>query len=169
MTIVDNNVLSAVAKIERTSLLPAVFETVGTPTTVIAELDRARTAGHDFVGRIDAIKSYNSGWLEIMSPTDSELRLADEIKDHALSTVDAHCLAIAANRDRRLVSDDAHVGTVGQQNDIEVWDLTLVLKAAIRTDVIADSEDLTTIIEELQRRDNYRFTAADRNALYAEL
>lgn len=40
MTIVDNNVLSSLAKTERLHLLPALFETVGTPTAVVAELDR---------------------------------------------------------------------------------------------------------------------------------
>ncbi|THE65661.1 hypothetical protein D8Y22_06560 [Salinadaptatus halalkaliphilus] len=89
MTIVDNNVLSAVAKIDRLSLLPAVFDRVGTPTAVVTELDRADAAGYDFVSRIDAVKAYNDGWLHILSPTASKLELANEIRDHALSTTDA--------------------------------------------------------------------------------
>ncbi|ELY61105.1 hypothetical protein [Natronolimnohabitans innermongolicus] len=56
MTIVDS-VLSAVAKIERLSLFPTVFEVVGTPTAVVAELDRADAAGYEFVSRIDTVKS----------------------------------------------------------------------------------------------------------------
>ena len=99
MALVDNNVLSSLAKIDRLELLPSVFETVETPLSVIDELDRAAAEGYNFVTRIDAVKSYNDGWLEIVSPTGTELELADELGDHALSSTDARCLAIASQRD----------------------------------------------------------------------
>jgi len=95
MALVDNNVLSSLAKIDRLDLLPSVFETVETPPSVIDELDRAEVDGYEFVSRIDAVKSYNDGWLEIAAPTGTELKLADDIVDHALSSTDARCLAIA--------------------------------------------------------------------------
>jgi predicted nucleic acid-binding protein len=132
MTIVDNNILSALAKVERLDLLPAVFDSVGTPPSVVDELDRAKAAGYGFVNRIDAVTAHNGGWLTVVSPAGEELELAEDIRDHALSITDARCLAVAATRDRRLVTDDAHVGTVGRQHDIEVWDLVLLLQAAIR-------------------------------------
>lgn len=166
MTIVDNNVLSALAKIERLALVSDVFETVGTPTAVVTELDRADGAGYEFVSRIDAAKSYNGGWLNVVSPTQSELRLTNEIRDHALSTTDAQCLAIASNRERRLVTDDAHVGTIGQQRDVEVWDLTLVLRAAIRVGAIETVDELETVIDDLRREDGYRFSTDDKESLF---
>lgn len=168
MTVVDNNVLSALAKIDRLELLPAVFETVGTPPAVVDELERARAAGYEFVSRVDAIKTYNGGWLELLSPSPTELELADEIRDGTLSTTDARCLAIAARRDRRLVTDDAHVGTVGRQRDVDVWDLPLLLQAAIRLDVISTAEELSMIVDDLRRRDGYRFAADDEAALFEE-
>lgn len=168
MTIVDNNVLSALAKIERLQLLPALFDTVGTPTAVIAELDRAKTAGYEFVSRIDAVKAYTGGWLNICSPTQTELQLADEIQDHALSRTDAQCLAIASQRNRRLVTDDAHVGTIGQQRDVTVWDLTLFFQAAVRADVIETVDEFDTIRDELRHADGYRFSAADEKAIRSE-
>ncbi|WP_206335660.1 hypothetical protein [Natronolimnobius sp. AArcel1] len=168
MTIVDNNVLSALAKIERCSLLAEVFETVGTPTGVIGELDRAEASGYEFVSRIESVKSYNDGWLEVLSPTQAELQVADDFRDHALSTTDAQCLAIASERNRRLITDDAHVGTVGQQRDVTVWDLTLFLKAAIRVDAIETVDELTAIRDDLQHADGYRFAAADEESLFDE-
>jgi predicted nucleic acid-binding protein len=120
MALVDNNILSSLVNIDRLDLLPSVFETVETPPSVIDELDRAEVAGYDFVSRIDAVKSYNDGWLEITAPTGAELKLADDIVDHALSSTDARCLAIASQLDARLVTDDAHVGTRGQQLGVEV-------------------------------------------------
>ena len=168
MAIVDNNVLSALAKIERLALLPAVFENVGTTTSVVAELDRAEATGYEFVTRIDAVKSYNDGWLEVCSPTESELELADEIRDHALSATDAQCLAIASRRDRRLVTDDAHVGTIGRQREVNVWDLPLCLTAAIRIGAIGSVDELSEIVESLRREDGYRFSTADEEALFEE-
>ncbi|EMA61308.1 hypothetical protein C470_07279 [Halorubrum distributum JCM 13561] len=166
MALVDNNVLSSLAKIERLELLPSVFETVETPLSVIDELDRAAAEGYDFVTRIDAVKSYNDGWLEIVAPTGAELELADELGDHALSSTDARCLAIASQRDARLVTDDAHVGTRGAQIGVEVWDLVLLFQAAIHCDVISTTEELSTLVAELRDRDGYRFSEADRNTLF---
>ncbi|QSW98221.1 hypothetical protein [Haloterrigena alkaliphila] len=160
--------MSAVAKIERLALVPAVFDTVGTPTAVVDELERAKATGYEFVTRIDAVKSYNGGWLKVVSPTQSELQLADEIRDHALSTTDSQCLAIASQRGRRLVTDDAHVGTIGDQRGVDVWDLTLFLKAAIRVDAIESVDELTEILEALRRNDGYRFSATDEESLFEE-
>ena len=150
MALVDNNVLSSLAKIDRLELFPSVFETVETPPSVIDELDRAEVDGYEFITRIDAVKSYNDGWLKIATPTESELALADDIVDHALSSTDARCLAIASRRDARLVTDDAHVGTRGRQLDVEMWDLVLLLQAGVHCDVIGTAEELSTLVEELR-------------------
>lgn len=58
MAIVDNTILSSLAKIDRLALLSSVFETVETIPSVIDELDRAEVDGYEFVTRIDAVKSY---------------------------------------------------------------------------------------------------------------
>lgn len=169
MALVDNNVLSALAKIDRLDLLPAVFETIETPPSVVSELDRADAEGYEFVTRIDAVKAYNDGWLEIVSPTPSELDRAEEIQDHALSTTDARCLAIASSRENRLVTDDAHVGTVGEQHGVDIWDLALLLEAAIICDEISSEQELSVVITALRDRDGYRFASKDRAALFERL
>lgn len=169
MAVVDNNVLSSLAKIDRLELLPAVFETTGTPPAVLDELGRAEAAGYDFVEQINAVKAHNDGWLAIIAPTEAEFERANEIQDHALSTTDARCLAIASCRNCRLVTDDAHVGTIGRQQDVAVWDLVLFLQAAVRTGAISTAEDLSAIIDALHRRDGYRFSSADEDALFASL
>lgn len=166
MTVVDNNILSALAKIERLALLPSIFEAVGTPVAVIDELHRAEVAGYEFVERINARKSYNDGWLEIISPTDAELRLAEDIRDHALSTTDARCIAVASERDRPLLTDDGHVATIGQQRGVAVWDLVLLLKTAIRAEHIESANELSRVMEDLRYTDGYRFTSEDEETLF---
>lgn len=76
MTLVDNNVLSALAKVERLDVLPAVFDEIETSAAVVAELERARAAGYEFVDRVDAVKSYNGGWMDVYSATEDELEFA---------------------------------------------------------------------------------------------
>lgn len=166
MVLVDNNVLSALAKIERLELLPAVFRSVTTPSAVVDELNRAEAVGYEFVDRIDAVKTYNGGWLEVISPSETELSLADDIRDHALSTTDAHCIAIADNRDERLLTDDAHVGTIARQHDVEVWDLVSLLQGAVRTGELGSADVLESVLDALQREDNYRFTEEDTRILF---
>ncbi len=85
---------------------------------------------------------------------------------YALSTTDARCIATASHRDQRLLTDDGHVGTVAQQLSVEVWDLVLLLQAAIRVGAIADSQELTTVLDALAQKDNYQFSDNDRNALF---
>ena len=86
---VNNNVLSALARIERLELLPTVFEAVVTPSAVVDELDRAAASGYEFTEGIDAVKAYDGGWLEVVTPTDDERQRADKLRDHALSMTDA--------------------------------------------------------------------------------
>ena len=53
MVVVDNNVLSSLAKIERLALLPEIFDEVATVPSVLDELHRDEVAGYAFVERID--------------------------------------------------------------------------------------------------------------------
>ena len=143
-----------------------VFEDVVTPSAVIDELDRAAASGYEFTEGIDAVKAYDGGCLEVITPTEDERQRADRLRDHALSRTDARCVAITDGRDWRLLTDDAHVGTVAKQRGVDVWDLALLIQAGIRIDVIETAAELSTIIDELKRRDNYRFSDADRDALF---
>lgn len=169
MVVVDNNILSALAKIDRLTLLPALFEEVSAPVSVFDELAKAEATDTSFVDAIEMVKSYNGGWLEIASPTEQELEAASRIRDHALSSTDAQCIAVAKHRERRLLTDDRHVGTVAQQESVDVWDLVLLLQACIRVEVITDHDELSAIIEALARKDNYQFHEDDRNVLFEEL
>lgn len=163
MTIVDNNVLSALAKIHRLDLLATVFDDVATTPGVIEELDTARLEGYQFVDRIE---SRRDEWLEVVTPTTEELMLTEEIRDRSLSFVDAECLAIAETRHRRLVSDDRHVGTVARDRGIDVWDLPLLIQAGISGGAISDEDELGVILHDLEERDSYRFSSDVESRLY---
>lgn len=156
MTIVDNNVLSALAKIHRLDVLATVFDDIVTTSGVIEELDTARLEGYRFVDRIERRRGE---WLEVVTPTTEELAFTEEIRDHSLSFVDAECMAIAKMRHWRLVSDDRHVGTIARDRGIDVWDLPLLIQVGISRGAIADEN-------ELEERGSYRFSADVESRLY---
>ena len=89
MVVVDNNVLSSLAKVERLDWLPAVFGTVTTTASVLDELHHDAVSGYGFVARIDAVKSYNDGWLTITTPTENEIKRTESILDSSLSFTDS--------------------------------------------------------------------------------
>ena len=163
--IVDNNILSALAKIERLNLLNQLFDEVSTTTSVIEELHRDEVAGYDFILRIDEIKRYNGGWLEVTSLSENEIESAEEIVDTSLSFTDAECIALSISSDRPLLTDDGHVGEMAKQRGVEVWDLKLLVEACIHTEIIKKEEELENLIKDLEKKDNYRFSEKDRKDL----
>jgi len=169
MTLVDNNILSSLAKIDRLGLLDSVFESVTTTPAVLDELHRDAVAGYEFVDRIDDCKVYNGGWLDIHSPTQAELERTEEIVDATLSFTDAECIAIAEHRDERLLTDDGHVGEIATQRGVSVWDLSLLIEACILRERIKDEQQLDSLLAALRDRDGYEFSAADRERLYERL
>lgn len=164
--LVDNNILSSLAKIERLELLPALFEQVGTVPSVLDELHRDEVAGYQFVERIDTVKSYRGGWLQVYSLTEADVQLTDEIVDASLSFTDAECIAVAATRDERVLTDDGHAAEMASQRDVEVWDLKLLLEAALVKDHIETESELETVLDALREQDGYRFSNQDRTDLF---
>lgn len=169
MVIVDNNVLSSLAKIERLGLLPEIFDEVTTVSSVFDELHRDEVAGYEFVERIDDSKGYRGGWLHIQSMTEAELQLADEIVDSSLAFTDAACIAVAHHRDERLLTDDGHAGEMASQRGVEVWDLKLLLEAAITKELIESETEIETVLNDLREKDGYRFSDDDRQDLFDRL
>lgn len=169
MVVVDNNILSSLAKIERLELLNQVFDQVSTTPSVIEELHRGGVSGYDFVERIDAVKSYNDGWLHIDSLTEDELSQAEDTVDGSLSMTDAECITVAENRGKKLLTDDRHVGEIASQKGVEIWDLKLFLEACIHKELIETEEQLTALVDRLESEDNYRFSEQDYEDLFGRI
>lgn len=164
--VVDNNVLSSLAKIERLSLLDAVFSEVTTTVSVLEELHSDSVSGYPFVDRIDGIKQYEGGWLRVVSPSDAEVQVTDEILDQSLSYTDAELIAITDQRGERLLTDDGHVNEIATGRGIETWDLALLLRAACEVEAIETSEQLRTVIADLREEDYYEFADEDEGYLF---
>lgn len=160
--------MSSFAKIDQLDRLNQLFEEVITTPAVLDELHMDDVAGFTFVERIDAIKSYKGGWLQVASPSEREIELTDEILDDSLSYTDAECIAVAEARDESLVTDDGHAGEIASQRGVDVWDLKLLIAALLKRELIRDKSELDEFIVELRERDNYRFSNQDRDYLYSQ-
>jgi len=169
MVVVDNNVLSSLAKIERLALLPEIFDEVATVPSVLDELHRDEIAGYAFVQRIDDVKGYHGGWLQVRSVTESELQLADKIVGSSLAFTDSECIAVAHHRNERLLTDDGHAGEMATQRGVEVWDLKLLFEAAIAKEIIETESEIETVLADLREKDGYRFSNDDRQDLFDRL
>jgi len=163
--LVDNNILSSLAKTNSLDLLNDLFDTVATIPAVLDELHQSQLSSKQFVERIDEIKSYNNGWLALDSPTNQELELAENIIDPALSRVDAKCIAVAETRQKTLLTDDSHIGQICKQRETSVWDLKLFIEACIQQDLLNQAE-LKELITNLEKEDGYRFSEQDRDDLF---
>ncbi|MDL0131923.1 hypothetical protein PNP59_13485 [Halobacterium salinarum] len=169
MVFVDNNILSSLAKIDHLEILPQIFDEVKTIQPVLDELHRDEVAGYEFVDRINSVKSYRGGWLQIHSLTEPEIQFADEIVDASLAFTDAACIAVAKHQNERLLTDDGHAGEIGSQHGVDVLDLKLLLSAALITDIIETKSELEAVIDGLRETDGYRFSADDRSDLFERL
>lgn len=115
--------------------------------------------------RINEIKQYNGGWLRIISPTVAEIQLTEEILDPSLSYTDAELIAVAECREIPLLTDDTHVGGVATARDVNVWDLTLFVRAACETEVLETANELQAFLADLGQKDYYEFSDEDEEYL----
>ncbi|GAA0297757.1 hypothetical protein [Halarchaeum salinum] len=82
---------------------------------------------------------------------------------------DAECIAVAATREERFLTDDGHAAEMAFQRDVEVWDLKLLLEATLVKGHVETRSELETIIDTLRERDGYRFSNQDRTDLFDRL
>lgn len=163
---VDNDILSALAKIDKLDLLNEAFESVGTTSFVLEEVNKDVIKGYDFVEEINKIKSYKEGWLTIISPTEEELEKAEEILQPSISFVDSVRIAVAKNKGERFLTDDRNAGGVASRNSVEVWDFKLFIEYCIKKNLVESSKDLKKFLKELEEKDYYRFSSEDREDLF---
>ena len=155
-------------KTNRLYLLDQLFDTVSTIPAVLDELHHGQLSSTQFVERIDSVQRFNDGWLAVASPTSQELSLAETVSDHALSRVDAKCIAVTETRGKTLLTDDSHIGQICRQRGTAVWDLKLLIEACIQQELLTEGE-LGDVITDLEEADGYRFSEQDRDGLFARV
>lgn len=173
MAIVDNCILSSLAKIERLELLKDFFShDVKTPPSVMDEFGEEAIRGFDFVKAIKQVRTFSSArvsperWLLVTPLTEEEEELSAIIMTEAgLAKPDADCIALGERRKEVLLTDDTFAGKVAQERQVQVFDLKTFLEACIIKGIINTLEEIKLIILELKKRDFYEFSREDQEAL----
>lgn len=163
MVIVDNNILSSLAKADQLELLKGCFEQVQTTPDVIHEFRDESIIGFDFVERIEDVKTYSdgkSGWLIVLSLTREENGLKDKLieEESGISHTDAECLSVALKRDEILLTDDSKMGKIAIDRGTEVYDLETFLLVSAKKGIISTKEEGKKIINQIEEKDYYIFS-----------
>ncbi len=174
MVIVDNNILSSLAKIDRLDLLKKLFRNVKTVPAVINEFRDEAILGYDFVENIEDVKTYskrNKKWLLVVSLTTEENSQKEELANEEIGIphTDAECLSVALNRDEVLLTDDSRLGTVANQKGIDVYDLETFLLAIAKRGIISKPDEGKKIIEKIEEKDFYTFSESFKKNIYKEI
>lgn len=173
MALVDNNILSSLAKARNLSLLSEFFVEVKTTPEVIEEFRNEVMDGYKFVDRINEVKTFaetkEEGWLSVVSLTGGENRKKGKVLDsnESLGIADAKCLVVAEERNEILLTDDTYLGNKARSQGIKVYDLETFLEACVREEVIVDASHLRNILEEIEEKDYYSFSGGFKNRLFS--
>jgi len=172
MVVVDNNILSSLAKTKNLELLVRFFEEVKTTPGVINEFRNEKIKGYRFTKRIDEVKSFGETtqeeWLLILNLTNEENKEKEKIldKDESIGIADAECLIAAKKRDEILLTDDTYLGKKAQSQGIEVFDLETFLEACVRKKIIDDHSYLKRVFEAIETKDYYIFSTDFKDRVF---
>jgi len=174
MVIVDNNILSSLAKAEALELLKECFEKVQTTPEVIHEFRDESIIGFDFVQRIEDVKTYSNTthrWLVIISLTKEENKLKDKLaeEENGISHTDAECLSVASERDEILLTDDSKMGEIAIDRGIDVYDLETILLISAKKRIVSTKEKGEKIIKKIEKTDYYTFSESFLEDFLSEL
>lgn len=162
MPVVDNNVLSSLAKIDRLDLLPFLFDSLFTTPEVMHEFRDERVAGFGFVEAIQEVHTYGKAtrdrWLVTTSPGEEELKQTEDLLELGLAPADAECLSIAKTRALLLATDDQHLGHVAMDHGVQVADLETLLLAAAHRGFFDRTREGRDLLVGLREEDYYVFS-----------
>lgn len=130
--LVDNTVLSNFALVGRVDLLPlALGDSVATPTQVVIEFQDGITRGRLPETRLE--------WLKVLELLSEELDLYSEYLKR-VNAGEAACLAVAAHRNGRVLTDDRDARKLAAQMKIPISGTLGVLLRLVQIKELALSE-----------------------------
>lgn len=162
--LVDTNIRSTFAKIERFELLFEIMnrEKVHISTYVLQELDMAENVGHAFVQIIfDYIDKER---ISIISMSDREVEVYLDLPE-SFGKGERESVAISRSRDYIFVSNETRVKNYCDRNDIDIIDLPTLLRRAWKTG-LKEKETVKEIVEDIENKDNIIFK--DKTIIFEE-
>jgi predicted nucleic acid-binding protein len=166
MILADTDILSALAKVARLSLLFTLFRTtrVSIAPGVLAELARSFGLGRQYAQDVFALISTNQ--IHVVSLTGQEAAFRDTLPI-TLGRGERESIAIAKARGGTVLSNESRVAHVCRESSIPCFRLPDILRA-LWMENLAPQEEVRTIIEDLRAKDQMLFKQATLDAIFAE-
>lgn len=162
MPVVDNNILSSLAKIKRLDLLKKFFGEVLTVPEVIREFEDEAVIGYDFPKEIHQRRTYREvnedHWILVVSLSPKENENKERLIEEGSAPADAECLSVSLNRNEILITDDTQLGEIAESKVVKVYDLETFLEACARRKIISSLEEVKEILSDLEEKDYYTFS-----------
>ncbi len=159
MILIDTNIISTFAKIERLRLLVRLFgkRELYLSTNVLTEVMNAKVLGFDFVDKIlDMVEGKELG---VVSPDWKEIIYMLRLPN-SLGSGERDSIAICKHRGGVLLSNDIKVTNFCGRNNIGYIDLNGVLRALWSYDVLTKDE-VRELIEIMEEKDNLTVVSKD--------
>lgn len=170
MPVVDNNILSSLAKAGALDLLPGLFGTVATVPEVMHELRNARLRGFRFVEAIERVGTHGkptpSRWLGVVTLSEEEHAEKEGLLASGLAPADAECLTVAQHRRVLLLTDDRRLGRTARSRGVRAADLEALLLACARRGLCGSEERMQELLRRVEEQDRYVFSGGFAEAFF---
>lgn len=159
MILIDTNILSTFAKIDRLELLFRVFnqKTLYISPNVFQELKDARDKRYDFVELI--FELLQSKKVKLLPLEEDEYMLMLELPKY-FGKGELDSIAICTRRNYILLSNERKVIKFCEENEIDHFDLNGILNALWMFDIVSQ-EDVVQIINEMEEKDNLKIVSKE--------
>jgi predicted nucleic acid-binding protein len=164
--LVDTDVLSAMAKIGRLSLLFSLFRIAVFHVTpaVLGELAYSFNLGRQYANDVFALLTV--GQIQIIYPTPGELAFRNSLPA-TLGAGERESLAVARARGATVLSNESRVAPYCRQYGIPCLRLPAILRA-LWVEGLISKDEVRVIIHDLQAKDRMQFTPATLAAIFAD-
>jgi predicted nucleic acid-binding protein len=166
MILADTDILSALAKVARLSLLFTLFQTtrVSISPGVLAELAHSLALRRQYAQDVFALISANQ--IHVVSLTAQEAAFRDALPI-TLGMGERESIAIAKQRGDTVLSNESRVAHVCREFKITCFRLPDILRA-LWLESLASREEVRTIIEDLRAKDRMLFKKSTLDAIFSE-
>ncbi len=156
IVIVDTDIISCIAKIERFQLLQKLFTDAQfiVPQRVYEEIIRAKKEGYGFVDYILRLIDDRTLNLPILA-SDEVLKIKDLDESMNLHFGEIEAIVLALRENAILLSNDNQVKKEIQRHNIgiEVFNLEDVISTLIDVGEVTSENDIKQLIEEIENKD----------------
>ena len=161
MILIDTNILSTFAKIDRLDLLEEVFKEMHISPNVLDEVKRAEELGYSHAEKI--LELIRKGKIQISCPREDEIEFIDKIPS-SFGRGERDCVAMALKRDALIVTNEGKVLNYCKQNGIDHVRLNTILRK-LWIDEIIEQEDVRDLIHEIEEKDSLVVT--DKESIFS--